>query len=78
MAKRGQFYPYRIKYRYTEPDISGTLVLMTPADVGREGKGLLRRGATIEVFTVDYPTQARKLVATMTPADLPDDDGMEE
>lgn len=73
MAKRGQFYPYRIKFRYPN-QVDGTICLMNVADVNREGMALLRRGADIEVYAVDQATRARRLVRAASPADLPDDD----
>ncbi len=78
MAKRGQFFPYRIKYRYENPDTSGTVALTTPAQVGIRGKEFLRRGAVIKVYSVNPATREQHLITTMTPADLPDSDGMDD
>lgn len=65
MAKRGQYFPYRIKFRYPN-EVKGTLVLMTPEDVARERDELLRRGATVETYKV-HPNGIWDLKTKTTP-----------
>ena len=65
MAKRGQRYPYRIKFRYPN-DVKGTICLMTPDDVVRERDQLCGRGATVEIYKV-YENGIWDQKATITP-----------
>lgn len=76
MAKRGQFYPYRIKYGYPN-GVKGCTALMSMDDVDREERGFLERGAHTEAFSVDRATRARTLLRSRTPDALPEDDTRE-
>lgn len=72
MAKRGDFYAWRVAYDYPETEgANGTLVLSSGADVLREGGDLLRRGANIEIFHVDKATRKKTSYAKVTPDALP-------
>ncbi len=77
MAKRGQFYPYRVAFDYPNAG-HGVIPLMTVEDVNREGMALLRRGASIEVHHVDRESRQRKLLTSATPADLPPEEDEDE
>jgi len=76
MAKRGQFYPYRIKFAYPN-GVKGTLVISNMPLVGIEARALLGRGADIDIYAVDQITRKHELLYHLTPADLPAESGDE-
>jgi hypothetical protein len=71
MAKRGQFFPYRILFQY--PDRKQyTDVIKSQDELISKTKFFLLRGASVKLVSVD-PDGSRRQFAQFTPGDIPDE-----
>lgn len=65
MAKKGEFFPWRIIFRY--PDgIGGSRPMRSVDDVLRQGAALLYRGADIDISKVNKETRESTVLRTIT------------
>lgn len=72
MAKKGQFYPYRVTFAYPN-GIGGTNPVSTREGADLEADTLLRRGADVQIYMIS-PDRTRHLVASMAASDYDEDE----
>lgn len=76
MAKKGQTFPYRIRFHYPASERSGgkeihaTNVISNKDELVREAREFLKRGASIELGSRQQDGKIHWF-HSMTPADLP-------
>lgn len=69
MAKKGEFFPWRVIFRH--PDgTGGRIPLSKVSDVLREGSALLYRGADIDIAKVDIQTRKSVVLRTITAGEV--------